>query len=74
MATNTDDIFDIRNKYKTILNALIDQNYNVINDVYLDMFITHASGKHGEGNAIVINITFSSSFVILVSRADLCRR
>lgn len=60
MATNADDTLDIRNKYKTTLNALIDQNYNVINDVYLDMFITHASGKHGEGNAIIlININLS---------------
>lgn len=44
---------DIQNKYKTTLNALIEQNFNVINDVYLDMFITHASGKKDEGNNII---------------------
>lgn len=40
---------DIGDKYKTVLNALIDQNYCVINDVYLDMFISHISGRSGEG-------------------------
>lgn len=40
---------DIGDKYKAVLNALIDQNYNVMNDVYLDMFISHISGKTGEG-------------------------
>lgn len=63
MATNADDIFDIRKKYRTTLNALIDKNYNVINDVYLDMFITHASGKHGEGNAISIKINIYISIM-----------
>lgn len=40
---------DIGEKYRTVLNALIDQNYHVINDVYLDMFISHISGRSGEG-------------------------
>lgn len=43
---------DIGEKYKTVLNALIDQNYHVINDVYLDMFISHISGRSGEGSGI----------------------
>lgn len=40
---------EIGDKYKAVLNALIDQNYHVINDVYLDMFISHISGRSGEG-------------------------
>lgn len=51
---------DIQNKYKTTLNALIEQNFNVINDVYLDMFITHASGKKEEGNNIIEHSFFPS--------------
>lgn len=41
---------DVGDKYKTVLNALIQQNYHVMNDVYLDMFISHVSGKeNGDG-------------------------
>lgn len=40
---------DIGDKYRAVLNALIEQNYHVINDVYLDMFISHVSGRSGEG-------------------------
>lgn len=40
---------DVGDKYKAVLNALITQNYHVINDVYLDMFVSHISGKTGEG-------------------------
>lgn len=50
MTSESEEISDITSKYTTVLNALIQQNYNVINDVYLDMFITHISGKSGEGN------------------------
>lgn len=68
MASNADDVSDIRNKYTTTLNALIDQNYNVINDVYLDMFITHASGQKGEGTASIIFIlSFSIRRSIILS-------
>lgn len=63
MASNTaNNISDIQNKYKATLNALIEQNYNVINDVYLDMFITHASGKKDEGNNIIEHLFFSVIF------------
>lgn len=49
MSSEFKTIFDVSNKYKTVLDALIQQNYQVINDVYLDMFISHISGKNGEG-------------------------
>lgn len=49
MTTETDLFFDVGEKYKTVLNALLQQNYEIMNDVYLNMFISHLSGKHEEG-------------------------
>lgn len=49
MTSEQETILDVTEKFKTVLNALLQQNYSVMNDVYLDMFITHVSGKHGEG-------------------------
>lgn len=49
MTSGTKVPHDVGDKYKTVLNALIHQNYHVMNDVYLDMFISHVSGKNGEG-------------------------
>lgn len=40
---------DTRDKFKRVLNGLLKQDYNVTNDVYFEMFITHLSGKGGEG-------------------------
>lgn len=49
MTSGSKMTLDVGDKYKAVLNALIEQNYHVINDVYLDMFISHISGKNGEG-------------------------
>lgn len=49
MASDTKVLSDVSDRYKTVLDALIQQNYHVINDVYLDMFISHISGKNTQG-------------------------
>lgn len=49
MTSEPDLFFDVGEKYKTVLNALLEKNYHIINDVYLNMFISHLSGKNGEG-------------------------
>lgn len=49
MTSEAKVVLDVGDKYKTVLDALIQQNYHVMNDVYLDMFISHISGKNGEG-------------------------
>lgn len=40
---------DVSDKFKLVLNGLLNQDYIVTNDVYFEMFITHLSGKGGEG-------------------------
>lgn len=40
---------EVRDKFKRVLNGLLKRDYNVSNDVYFEMFITHLSGKNGEG-------------------------
>lgn len=40
---------DIADKFESVLNGLLKKNYNVTNDVYFDMFITHLSDKSNEG-------------------------
>lgn len=49
MDSDAGTCLNITDKFKTILNELLRQNYCVMNDVYLNMFIIHVSGKHGEG-------------------------
>lgn len=49
MSTETGFFFDVSKKYEAVLNALLQQNYDIMNDVYLNMFISHLSGKHEEG-------------------------
>lgn len=39
----------IVNKFDLVLDALSKQDYKVTNDFYFDMFISHLSGKSGEG-------------------------
>lgn len=63
MTTGNKVVFDVGDKYKTVLNALIQQNYHVINDVYLDMFISHISGKSGEGTCRLAFFFFFWIFV-----------
>lgn len=52
----------IINKFDLVLNGLSQQDYKVSNDFYFDMFITHLSGKSGEGEPFFINI---SQFIII---------
>lgn len=61
-------------KYKTVLNALIQQNYHVINDVYLDMFISHISGKNGQGRRLnllsIVDFGLISDYFLFMFRFD----
>lgn len=49
MNSETDQFIDVGEKYKTVLKALLEKDFYIINDVYLNMFISHLSGKNGEG-------------------------
>lgn len=40
---------EIINKFDLVLDGLSKRDYKVANDVYFEMFISHLSGKSGEG-------------------------
>lgn len=40
---------EIPEKFELVINGLLNHEYAVTNDVYLEMLISHLSGKHGEG-------------------------
>lgn len=45
---NTDSIEEISKKLDKVLNGFLAQGCKLIDDVYLEMLITHMSGKCGE--------------------------
>ncbi|XP_055324880.1 uncharacterized protein LOC129579171 [Sitodiplosis mosellana] len=63
MTSESEVPLDIGDKYKTVLNALIQQNYHVMNDVYLDMFISHISGKNGKDYSALLTDEFTFEWI-----------
>lgn len=49
---------DIPEKFQRVINGLLNHEYTVTNDVYLEMLLSHLSGKEGEGRLIIICINF----------------
>lgn len=40
---------EIRDKFQLVIDGLLNHEHTVTNDVYLEMLLSHLSGKHGEG-------------------------
>lgn len=43
------DFKEIEEKFSKILNGFLNENFEVVNDVYLEMLLSHLSGKNGKG-------------------------
>lgn len=52
---------EIREKFGLVIDGLLNHEYTVTNDVYLEMLLSHLSGKHGEGMKNILLFTISIS-------------
>lgn len=46
---NSAEYDEIAINFERVLDGLLQQNYNVTNDVYFDMFVKHLSSKNASG-------------------------
>jgi hypothetical protein len=46
---SNEDLQETQQKFHKVLNAFLNQKFAINNDVYLEMLISHLSGKYSEG-------------------------
>lgn len=67
---------DIPEKFQRVINGLLNHEYTLTNDVYLEMLMSHLSGKEGEGRltnntCLLIKIKFRTKMLLLSCRYDI---